>query len=406
MSPLRRLQESQLSVQALSRLASVGVFLLASWADTGHVALVAFQGALLAIPFTLIEALVGRPQSAGVVPRSWPVETWAARAAATVSVPVGLAGFAAVSIALPATGVADRLVVVAPVLLQLPLEALFWAMARTRSRRRANLVPQLVAAGTLLSAGGFALAGLRLDAAAVPAQVAVLLWALLTRLRPAPGQHRPSLLAGVRVGAAYCTAAAVDLGYAVALPSVAGALAGPPAIVVLRAMDLAFGPFHVALSATTREDVVAGRAARFRTPTRALTVALVLVISAVVITSRWARGLLSADLARASAVAVACYAAYKIAMMVSTWLAIRHMIRAAPRRFLVSAIGSRVLAFAGLASAVLWVRSATDLFLVLALVEVAVIGWYALRLRGTAAGAGTPRASPASARPLTARVID
>jgi hypothetical protein len=380
---IRRLQESQLSVQGLARLSSVCVFLLASWVDTHHVALVAFQGALLAIPYTLIEALVGRPQSAGIVPPSWHIESWAARAAGAVTLPVALVGFVAVSVALPSTGIVDRLVVIAPVLLQLPLEALFWAMARTRSRRRANLVPQVVAVGTMLTAGAFALAGIRLDVAAVPIQILVLGWAFATRLPVGAGQIRPPWGPAVRIGAAYCTAAAIDLGYVVALPSFAGALAGPAAIVVLRAMDLAFGPFHVALSATTREDVVGGRASPFRTWPRALTVVLLVVISAVVVASPWARGLLSADLARASLTAVALYCAYKCALMISTWLSIRHMIRAAPRRFLVSAIGSRVVAFGSLAVAVLWVRSAEDLFLQLAACEVAVVLWYVLRMRGS-----------------------
>ena len=384
MNPIRRLQESQLSVQALTRLSSVCVFLLASWVDTRHVALVAFQGALLAIPYTLIEALVGRPQSAGVVPAAWNVESWATRAAAAVSVPVAAVGLLAISVALPETSVADRLLVIAPVLLQLPLEALFWAMAKTGSRRRANLVPQLVAAGTLLTAAAFAATGVRLDVAAVPVQVVVLAWALATRLPVGPGQVRPGPLRSVRIGAAYCTAAAIDLGYAVALPSFAGALAGPAAIVVLRAMDLVFGPFHVALSATTREDIVGGRASRFRTVPRALTVALLVVISAVVIASPAVRGLLSADLAAASLAAVALYCGYKGAVMVSTWLATRHMIRAAPRRFLVSAVGSRAVAFGGLAVAVLWVGSAEDLFLQLAVCEAVVVLWYALRIRMTA----------------------
>jgi hypothetical protein len=382
---IRRLQESQLSVQALTRLANVCVFLLASWADTGHVALVAFQGALLAVPYTLIEALVGRPQSAGVVPGAWHAESWATRAAGAVALPVALVGFVAVSVALPQTGIADRLFVIAPVLLQLPLEALFWAMARTRSRRRANLVPQLVATGTLVTAAAFAVAGVRLDVAAVPAQLAVLIWAVATRLPVARGQIRPGPLRSVRIGAAYCVAAAVDLGYAVSLPAVAGVLAGPAAIVVLRAMDLAFGPFHVALSATTREDIVAGRRSRFLTGARMLTVAMLVLISAVVIASPWARGLLSADLAEASLSAVALYCAYKGGLMVSTWLATRHMVRAAPRTFLVSAIGSRTVAFAGLAVALLWVGSAEDLFLQLAAAEVVVVLWFVLRIRSTSA---------------------
>jgi hypothetical protein len=397
-SALRRLQESQLSVQALSRLSSVCVFLLASWADTRHVALVAFQGALLAIPFTMVEALVGRPLSAGVVPRAWHLESWAARAAAAVTVPVGLVGFVAVSLALPETGIADRLLVVSPVLLQLPLEALFWALARTRSRRRANLLPQVVAAGTMLTAGAFTLAGVRLDVSAVPVQLLVLGWAVATRLPAGPDQVRPPPLRAVRIGTAYCTAAAIDLGYAVALPSFAGALAGPAAIVTLRAMDLAFGPFHVALSATTREDVVGGRASRFRTAPRALAVVLLVATSAVVVAVPWARGLLSADLARASLAAVVLYCAYKAALMISTWLSVRHMIRAAPRRFLVSAIGSRAVAFGSLAVAALWVHSVEDLFLQLAVCEVAVVAWYALR-SSEPAGAAPPPVTPAVESP-------
>ncbi len=412
MTRIRALQESQLSVQALTRLSSFSVFLLASWVDTRHLALVAFQGALLAIPYTLIEALVGRPRSAGVVPPAWNVESWAARAAVTVVLPVGAVGFLAVSVALPGTGVADRLLVVAPVLLQLPLEALFWAMATTRSRRRANLVPQLVAIGTLLTAAMFAATGVRLDVAAVPVQVVVLAWALATRLPVAEGQIKPGVLRSVRVGAAYCTAAAVDLGYAVALPSFAGALAGPVAIVVLRAMDLAFGPFHVALSATTREDIVGGRASRFRTAPRALTVALLVVISAVVIASPDVRRLLSPDLAAASLAAVALYCGYKAAVMASTWLAVRHMIRAAPRRFLVSALGSRVVAFGGLAVAVLWVSTAGDLFLQLAVCEVLVVLWFAVRIRSSVdivdvpPGIPSPRTALASRGPRAGQRID
>jgi hypothetical protein len=377
---IRRLQESQLSVQGLTRLSSAGVFLLASWLDTGHLALVAIQGALLAIPYTLIEALVGRPQSAGIVPAAWHLESWARRAAAVVTAPVAVVCFTAVSVALPRTGVVDRLLVMTPVLLQLPLEATFWAMARARSRRRANLVPQLVAAGTLLSAFVFAAAGVRLDVAAVPAQLAVLGWVLGSRGRIPPGRLRPGPLPSVRLGGAYCTAAVVDLSYVVALPSMAGALAGPAAIVVLRAMELAFGPFHVALSATTREDIVAGRAGRFRTASRALTVALLVVISAVLVASPGVRGWLSADLATASRSAVALYCAYKAGLMISTWLSVRHMVRAAPRRYLVSALGSRLIAFGGLAVALLWVSTAEDLFRQLAVIEAVVVGWYAVRL--------------------------
>ncbi|GGL19519.1 hypothetical protein [Mangrovihabitans endophyticus] len=388
---VRRLQESQLSVQAMTRLASVGLFLLASWTDSRHVALIAVQGALLAIPYTLVEAMVGRPLSAGVVPGTWRLEAWAARAAAAIAVPAAVVGFAAVSVALPGSGILDRLLVVAPVLLQLPVEALFWVAFRTRGRRRANALPQSVAAGTLLTAAVFAVAGLRLEVAAVPAQIAVLAWAFATR--PAGGPHtRPGPLAGVRIGAAYCVAAAVDLGYVVALPAVAGVLAGPAAIVVLRAMDLAFGPFHVALAATTREDVVAGRSGRFRTGARLLTAVLLVATSVAVLAGPWARGLLSADLAAASVGVVALYCVYKAAVMVSTWLSMRHMVRAAPRTYLVSAIGSRVVAFASLAVALLWVRHTGHLFAQLAAAEAVVVAWFAARLRTT--GARTGAAGP------------
>jgi hypothetical protein len=389
-----RLQESQLSVQGLSRLCNVCVFLLASWVDTRHVALVAFQGVLFAIPYTLLESLVGRPQSADVVPSTWNVESWGIRAAGAVVLPVGLVGFVATSVAMPATGILDRLLVIAPVLLQLPLEALFWAMAKTRSRLRANLVPQLVATGTLLTAAGFAATGVRLDLAAVPAQLAVLAWALATRLPVGPGQVRPGVLQSVRVGAVYCVAAGIDLGYVVALPAFAGAVVGQPAIVVLRAMDLAFGPFHVALSATTREDIVAGRKSRWLTGARMLTLASVLAISVVVIASPDVRRMLAADLAATSLAAITLYCTYKVGLMVSTWLATRHMIRAAPRQFLISAIGSRALAFGGLAVAAGWVASAEDLFLQLAVCEVLVVLWFALRIRMTADGAGNRSVAP------------
>ncbi|WP_305782736.1 hypothetical protein [Symbioplanes lichenis] len=387
---MRKLQESQLSVQALTRLASVGVFLLASWADGGHVALIAFQGALLAIPYTLVEALVGRPQSAGVVPREWDSERWALRAATTVTLPVAAIAYVSMSIALPQSSVLDRLLVIVPVLLQLPIEALFWSMAATRTRRRANLVPQTVAAGTLVTAAILALTGARLEIAAVPAQLVVLAWALAS-LRPG---NAPGPIAAIRPGISYCVAAGVDLAYVIALPAVAGALAGPEAIVVLRAMDLAFGPFHVALAASTREDIVAGRDARFRTKVRALTVVLWAGIAAVVLASPWVRGLLAGELEAASFTAVALYCAYKGAVMVSTWLSTRHMIRAAPRTYLVSAIGSRAIAFAGLALALLWVSVAEDLFLQLAVAEALVVAWFAGRMRSTASATLVPLRHP------------
>jgi hypothetical protein len=386
-----KLQQSQLSVQALTRLCSIYVFLLASWTDSGHLALVALQGALFAIPYTLIESLVGRPLSADLVPQHWNIDVWARRAASAVILPVGLVAYLSATIALPELHPVDRLLMIAPVLVQLPLEAAFWAMARTGSRHHANLVPQLTSAGTLVAGVVFAATDLRVDVVWLPAQLGVLLWTLVRRRTAVPadsGQVRPSLWQSLRVGAVYCLAAGIDLSYSVALPSVAGSIAGAPALVVLRAMELAFGPFHVGLSATTREDIVAGRRSRFRTTTRALTVALVIAVSAVVLGSSWVRGLLADDLATVGLVALGYFCGYKIMLMASTWLSTRHMIWAAPRRYLASAIGSRVLAFAGMAVSVVWVRHVTGLFLQLMVTEAVVVCWFVLRIRsGAPAGA-------------------
>lgn len=376
-----RVQRSQVSVQALSRLCSVFVFLLASWGDTDRLALVALQGALLAIPYTLIEALVGRPLSAGVVPAHWNLESWAKRVAAATVLPVGVVAFLSASVALPQTSVADRLVMIAPVLLQLPVEAMFWSCARTRSPARANLIPQLTALGTLLGATLLVAADLRVDIAAGPAQVVVLAWVLLRRPSAGHGQTRPGLRASLSVGSVYCLAAVVDLSYAIALPSVAGAAAGQGAVVVLRALDLAFGPFHVVLSASTREDIVAGRRVRWLTATRALTVAAWLGVSVVVLASERIRGILATELTTLGAVALFGYCAYKLLLMFSTWASTRHMIHARPRRYLASAIGSRVIAFGGVAVALLWADQVADLMLQLLVCEALVAAWFAARMR-------------------------
>ena len=375
-----RLQGSQLSVQALSRLASIGLFLLARWADGERLPLVALQGALLAIPFALMEGLVGRPISAGLLPTHWDVESWARRAAAVVIAPVALiAGVSAVT-ALPHVTWTDRLLMMTPVLLQLPLEAMFWASARTRSTSRANLIPQLVAISTLVCGGMFALADMRVDIAAVPGQIGVLAWLLLRRRPLSPGKIRPGYRASVKIGAAYFVTSTVDLSYSVALPSVAGALAGPEAIVVLRGMELAFGPFHVMLSATTREDVVHGRETRWVNPTRLLTVGGWAVVSTIVLSSPWLRGLLSADLRELGLAALVAFCGYKGLLMLSTWLSVRHMIWAAPRRYLVSGIGSRVIALGGLAVSVAWVDRVPELFLQLLVCEALVVAWFSYRI--------------------------
>jgi hypothetical protein len=377
---LSMLQRSQLSVQALTRLCSVYIFLLASYTDEARLAPVALQGVLLAIPYALMEALVGRPLAADRIPEGWDIESWARRAALATMGPVAAAGYLSASVALPDTGHADRLLLLLPVLAQLPLEALFWASARTRSRPQANLIPQLAAAGTIVGGAAFAIADLRIDIAALPAQLLVLGW-LLFRATPANAGHvRPRVRQGFAIGSVYCVAAVVDLAYSVSLASIAGALAGQTAIVVLRALDLAFGPFHVVLGATTREDIVAGKASRWWTATRALTVAMLVAVSAAVLGSLRLRQFLADDLAALSIAVVGMYCAYKSLLMLSTWLSTRHMIRAAPSQYLVSAIGSRVVAFSAILISILWVSAVPELFLQMLLGEIAVVAWFAWRI--------------------------
>jgi hypothetical protein len=321
--------------------------------------------------------------SANQVPPAWHVDRWARRASVATVLPVAVVSYIAASVALPQTSPVDRLLMAVPVLVQLPLEAAFWSLARTRSPQRANLVPQLTSIGTLAGAAVFAALGLRMDLASLPAQILVLGWVLLRETAAVPGSVRPSVWRSVRIGAAYCTAAGIDLVYVVALPSVAGRLVGPPAIVVLRAMELAFGPFNVALSASVREDVITGRSSRVLTGTRALTVAVLVAVSAVVMTSAQVRHLLAEDLAKAGLGAVAIYCGYKAVAMMSTWLSVRHMIWASPRRFLVSAIGSRLLTFAGLAVSLAWVSHTGQLFAQVLVAEAFVVVWYWYRMRST-----------------------
>ncbi|MFC7528588.1 hypothetical protein, partial [Actinoplanes sp. GCM10030250] len=381
---IRKLQGSQLSVQGLSRLASVVLFLLASWADTEHLPLVALQGILLALPFALMESLIGRPISAGLLPAHWDVESWARRASAATILPVALIAWLSTTVALPEASWDDRLLMLTPVLLQLPLEAMFWAQARTRSTARANLIPQIAAVSTMLAGAAFALTGVRVDIAAVPGQLALLIWLLLLQRRPLPpGVIRPGYAASLKIGATYFVTASADLAYSVALPSVAGALAGPPAVVVLRALELAFGPFHVLLSATTREDVVLGRRSRWINPVRLLTVAAWAVVSLIVTLSPWVRGLLATDLRALPVTAVAVFCAYKGLLMFATWMSVRHMIWAPPRRYLISGLGSRVIALTTLALALLWVSGVPHFLLSLLLSELLVVLWFTHRLLQT-----------------------
>ena len=168
-----------------------------------------------------------------------------------------------------------------------------------------------------------------------------------------------------------------------ALPSVAGALAGPGAVVVLRALELAFGPFHVLLSATTREDVVLGRDSRWVNPVRLLTVAGWAAVSIAVTASPWVRGLLAADLRTLGLAAVAAFCAYKGLLMFSTWMSVRHMIWAAPRRYLVSGLGSRVIALGALAASVVWVDRVPELLVSLLICEALVVAWFGWRIAAT-----------------------
>jgi hypothetical protein len=340
------------------------------------------QGVLFAIPYTLVEALVGRPLSAGLVPAGWDVRRWAGSAAVATIPPVAAVSYLSASLALPGVGAVDRAVMIAPVLVQLPLEAAFWAWARTGPRYLANLVPQLTSLGTLAGAALFGVLGVRLDLAALPAQLLVLAWVCLRQRGTVPGRTRPGWWRSVRIGAAYCLAAGVDLGYVVALPAVAGQVAGAQAIVVLRAMELVFGPVNVALAASIREDIVAGRGSRVRTGARALTVALLVAVTAAILGSGRLRYLVAAELAAAGLAPVAVYCVYKAVTALSSWMSVRHMIWAPPGRYLVSAVGSRALAFAGVAGSLLWAGHLTGLFAQLLVAEVVVVVWYYVRMRG------------------------
>jgi hypothetical protein len=73
------------------------------------------------------------------------------------------------------------------------------------------------------------------------------------------------------------------------------------------------------------------------------------------------------------------------------------MIQAGSRRFLASAVGSRLIAFGGLAVAIAWVDSAPELFLQLLICEVIVVAWYSLRMRPAASDRITTDAEPAEA---------
>jgi len=59
------------------------------------------------------------------------------------------------------------------------------------------------------------------------------------------------------------------------------------------------------------------------------------------------------------------------------------MIWASPRRFLVSAIGSRLLTFAGLAVSLAWVSHTGQLFAQVLVAEAFVVVWYWYRMRST-----------------------
>jgi hypothetical protein len=374
----RTFQASQLSVQALTRFCSVYVFLLASWFDTEHLALVAFQGTLLAVPYVLMESLIGKPISAGIVPTNWNTTAWARTATAAVMPVVALLAYVASVLALPDVTPGVRALAILPVVLQMPIEALFWTTARAHSSQRANLLPQMTAAGTVVGATLLAATDTTILFAAIPAQVAVLAWFVV---RPSTGDIgvRPSIRESLRPGSTYCFVAGVDLTYVVTLMSVAGALLGPSALVVLRALDLAFGPFHVALSATTREDIVAGRPAPLRSATRVLTAAVLGVVSLVLIGSARVRDFIADDLAAIAPAVIGMYCLYKALMMLSTWFSVTHMIGARPARFLKSALIARVVSFGAVGLSVLWVTDFTRLVVQLVACEIFMVAWFAYR---------------------------
>jgi hypothetical protein len=130
---------------------------------------------------------------------------------------------------------------------------------------------------------------------------------------------------------------------------------------------------------------VRGRRSRWINPVRRLTVAGWAVVSVVVTASPWVRGLLADDLRDLGLAAVAVFCAYKGVLMATTWLSVRHMIWAAPRRYLVSGVGSRVIALSALAASVTWVHRVPDLLLSLLISEALVVTWFAVRIARTPA---------------------
>src|SRR5262249_51444744 len=132
----------------------------------------------------------------------------------------------------------------------------------------------------------------------------------------------------------------------------------------------------------------------------ALTVVLLVAVTAVILGSGRLRSLVAAELAAAGLAPLSVYCGYKAVTALSSWMSVRHMIWAPPGRYLVSAIGSRALAVAGVAGSLLWAGHLTGLCAQMLGAEVVVVVWYYARMRGVrlegarmggpVAGAGQP----------------
>ncbi|WP_229074099.1 hypothetical protein [Actinoplanes sp. DH11] len=374
------LQRSQISVQALTRLSSVAVFLIASWSGHSDLVLVALQGTLLAIPYVLQEALLGRPIARGVVPPDWDPRAWATRTALATTLIIAPVVVFVPLIAVPGGGGWAWAATAVPVLLQVWIENRYWLLNRIRSVAAGNLVPQLTAMGTVISAVLLAATGRSVLVAAVPAQLLVLAWAARQCRRGAVSSGiRPALWSSLRPGMSYGFASAVGLMFSVALPTLAGICVGGTAIVVIRALELVFGPFHLLLNASVREDLLRGRISPLFSLPKLLTIGSLLVTAVALAGSSAIRRLVSEDLAATAALTVLVYCAYKLFVLVNTWQGTRHMLNASPARFMVTNLTASAIALFTIAIGAVWIRDLQLYLLLLCGSEMLLITWYALR---------------------------
>ncbi|MET0414525.1 MAG: hypothetical protein ABW022_00700 [Actinoplanes sp.] len=405
-SAARRLQATQISVQAVTRLSSVYLFLAASWSGHSNLALVAIQGTLLAIPYALQESLVGRPLARGVVPGQWNRTAWMARTTLTATLLITPVVLVVPAVTVPRAGWQLWLLAAVPVLLQMPVEGLYWLLGKQHRSGCGNLVHQCAAAGTIACATVLALSGHSVLLAAVPAQLLVIGWAL-GHLRSGDraggnraGGVRPGYLAALRPGSSYSLAAVVSLAFGVALPTLAGVYVGEAAVVVIRALDLAFGPFHLLLNASVREDLMRGRRTPLTDPAKLLAAGALAATGVALIAAAPLRQLISADLAAAGGLTVAVYTGYKLFFMINTWQASRHMLRTTPRRFMTTGIVASCLALVTVAAGGLLAGGLRSYLLVLCGSELLLIAWYAAR---SAADNERRIAAPAAAVPVPAQ---